>query len=61
MRHPAVKKIFKWIIEHVRLHAGYVKEKEESLSDDSEDMSLPERIDDFKERGEVGIKFKFRF
>ena len=56
-----MKKIFKWMVEHVRLHAGYVKEKEESLSDDGEDMSLHERIDDFKERGEVGIKFKFKF
>jgi len=57
-----MKKIFKWMVGHVRPYAKYVKKRTElHPDDDSRDMSLDERVDDFKERGEVGIKFKFKF
>lgn len=57
-RCPLKKNILKWMANHVRLSADYCKD-ENDFSDDKK--SLSERIADFKERGTVWIKLRFKF
>lgn len=54
-----MKKILKWIKEHVRPYTRYRPQKGEEI-DLSKD-STEEVVDKAKKQSEVGIKFTFKF
>lgn len=54
-----VKKVWKWIREHVRPYSQYKAKKGEEI--DMKKDSAGEIIDKAKKQTEVGIKFTFKF
>jgi hypothetical protein len=52
-----MKKILKWIKEHVRPVCKYNRPKENKNKKDNSQID----IDDLRDNTEIGIKFKFKF
>ena len=55
-----MKKIWKWVKEHVRPYYKYNQSYNDGRPEKDND-NTNNRLDDLKENSEIGIKIKFKF